>query len=241
MLFYFLVFSIVSGDNNFYRALINEAKANISTRKLHDFDSAEESKSPGFYSLDNGRVSFRLIKTLTSPKTIDIVGYSLKEQHLALITTSKSKLDFNQPVVFIEPSSQKLYQLSNSLYSEKNSNSDFSSDVFKITPIDVLSVFTDIEIETEFRTDFSDDSMSLSGSINVNWDDGKDQPHLLSEQSIGIGGKIEAVAKVTFSFGFIKSTSLTLDFSLSGEVGALLILRSIYNIDDIILTNTKKN
>ena len=69
MLTLFFFYFVTSQSNLFYQSLINDAKANHKMRKSLE-EPKEESKAPGAYSLNHGKVQFRLLKTLTSPETI---------------------------------------------------------------------------------------------------------------------------------------------------------------------------
>ena len=132
-MFLALLYSLACCDENSkYRNLVKQAKMNAKSPQFKDVN--DDSYEPGSYSFENDHIHFRLLKRLTGPTTKDVSGYARDEDLLAIAHKKNSLFSISRDTVFVEPSNQKLYVLSDSIYQEDN------VDVYECKEINFFSV-----------------------------------------------------------------------------------------------------
>ena len=229
------VVSLINFQANLFDELISKAKANASSKKVSKSE-AENTALPGYYNLHNNHIHFKLHKALTGPSTSDIKGYALSEEFIAIIPSKHCKLSF-QDVIFSNPETQKLYNMTNNVYQRDSVN------VYKISEISLNDVISELEIDLDFNFNNNSDTVELQGNggINVEWDKDQDKPkaHLIGDSfDYGAGAKLEASVKAKFSLPSLFGPILTLDFLIFGEIGAFFhIDEGFVQFPEILLGN----
>ena len=102
---------------------------------------------------------------------------------------------------------------------EKLVASDEKVYIYKIKPIDMLFVFSDIE--------FKGKTPLLSYKHNYNWDEKRNRPKLISVRSVsaGVGTFFSAKMHAKVRFHSIKNAEIITDVTLNGKVGVEVQLK----------------
>ena len=205
LLIYFAIF-VQSLIPEQFRALAEKALHN-STFKVPK-KLREETKYPGYYEF--GSAHFTLHKILSSSQTNDIKGYAIENNYAAIV--KRKKFSIEDGFALIDISTQEFYSM------EKVVASDDKINIYKVTPIDMFYVFSDIEYKTR--------TPKISYSQNFHWNEDFNRPRLRSFRycSAGAGAYFKASAHARVRFRSIKKAEINVDVSLIGKIGAEVIV-----------------
>ena len=240
-MFLAFLFFLDTKSHNKFDGLIAKAYSNAKQAKLLRTQETEETTAfPGDYHLSDNHFHFTLHKVLTSPTTVDVKGYAMEQDYVAIVHSKRRQTSFEDETVFVVPETQKLYSL-HSVYSEGKCH------VYRTNNIELLDVISNIKIEVDVDASTYGNSAELMGGLYLNWDREKDKPveFSIDKQGVlnyGFGGKLEASIKATFELPSLRSASLKFDLVISGEVGAFINLKSgeLKLIEDLLIAKVKK-
>ena len=173
----------------------------------------ENTKYPGLYTF--GNAVFTLLRVLSSSQTHDIKGYAVEKNYAAIV--KRKNCNISDDFVLLDISKEEFYQM------DEVVDSDDKVTIYKVTPIDMFMVFSDIDINPR--------KPLLTFKRGLNWDDSRNRPKLTSFGmfSAGIGAYFSLSAHARVRFKSIKKAEITMDISFLGKIGAeLLVKKSEY-------------
>ena len=202
MLFILLIFA---------HSLIPEQFRELAEKAIHNStfkvpkSLREETKYPGNYTF--GDAHFILKKVLTSSQTKDIKGYAIEDKYAAIIKRKQFKI--TDGFAFLDIKTKDFYDM------EKIVASDDTIIIYKVRPINMFSVFSDIVMKSK--------TPMKTFKQGFNWDFERDRPVLSKrkeEISVGVGASFVASVHAKARFKSIKKVEINADVMLNGKIGA---------------------
>ncbi|KAK8893878.1 hypothetical protein M9Y10_022307 [Tritrichomonas musculus] len=199
-----------------FRDLVDKAILN-STIKVSK-SLREDTKYPGDYTFGNAH--FTLHKVLSSSQTTDIKGYAIEKNYAAIV--KRKKFNIKDGFTIIDYKNNEFYTM------EKVVASDEKVNVYKIKPIDIFNVFSDIEAKVH--------TPLVTVGAGYNWDSKRNRPKLISLGlfSVGAGCYFSASVHAKVKFHSLKKAEINTDITLIGKIGAeFAAKKGDYKIPDI--------
>lgn len=223
MLVAFLFFIISRQEIPSHLSNIAKKAQEVSKVKIPKIERVDKA-NPGDYSFKN--VDFKLKKTLVTPKTNDIKGFAIEDNYLALAKRKHFNLD--DDFVFVDPSNQKFYRVSTTIYEDAQIN------IYSIKEVPIFELMTNFKYHRKSTKEYSP-------KLSINWEQYSQYPILhpinesTSRASIGFRGTFSidlTVTFKTFSDVYIKGI-----FGIDGTLSSIIELNkgSFENLNDLKL------
>lgn len=205
LLYLFIFINCLIPDE--FRSLVDKAIMN-STIKVPK-GLREDTKYPGKYT--NGNAHFTLHKILSSSQTKDLKGYAIEKNYAAIV--KRKNFNITDEFVLIDIKNQQFYTM------EKVVASDEKVSIYKVSPIDMFYIFSDIEAKVV--------TPLVSYKNSFNWDEKRNRPRLIPFGlfSAGVGAYFEVRAHAKVRFHSIKKADINADVTIIGKIGAELLVK----------------